>query len=118
MATEKQEGYAGSTLESRIAVLEELFVRLAQAGATESILGCGFEQVSAGLKTVSDRLQDIAVQVAPLRNLAPVEPPLRPEQRAVMANLYKALVPPVPVEDKKKPPTGEEDVGLQQRSAS
>ena len=70
-----------STLETRISVLEELFVRLAQAGATNNILGGGFGSVSDQLKTVSKdlktvlkRLEDISHQMAPLRNLGPESP--------------------------------------------
>ena len=100
---------ADSNLEARVAVLEELFIRLAQAGATESILGNGFESVSARLKTVSDRLEDIAHQVAPLRSLEPQQPDWRPDQKQLMENLVKALVSPQPGDVKQ---TANADQGL------
>lgn len=108
---------ADSNLEARVAVLEELFIRLAQAGATESILGNGFESVSARLKTVSDRLEDIAHQVAPLRNLEPGPPDWRPDQKQLMDNLVKALVPPQPGAAKQTASAGEGSVDVYQRSA-
>ena len=116
MATEKPTP-DHSALEARLAVLEELFVRLAQTGATENILGHGFESLSEHLKTVSDRLQDIAHQVAPLRTLGPDPPDWRPEQKTIMENLYKALVPPKPGDER---PSAylEQDRGIHKRSAS
>jgi hypothetical protein len=116
--TEQQDGPNVSMLESRIAVLEELFVRLAQAGATETILGHGFEMVSAGLTTVSDRLKDIAIQVAPLRKLGPEQPSFNREQEALLARLYKALLPPEPIDEKKNANAEEGHVVVHQRSAS
>ena len=107
----------GSKLEARVAVLEELFIRLAQAGATESILGHGFESVSARLKTVSDRLEDIAHQVAPLRSLEPEPPDWRPEQKQLMDNLVKALVPPRPGDVKQTGCSEEGSIDVHQRSA-
>lgn len=118
MSRDQKEDSNRSLLESRIAVLEELLVRLAQAGATESILGHGFEQVSNGLKSVSAHLKDIAVQVAPLRQLGPEQPQLNFEQKAMMDKLYKALVPPEPMEEPKHSHAEHGHVGFDQRSAS
>lgn len=116
MATEKQSGPNSAALEARIAVLEELFVRLAQAGATEGILDHGFNKVSRRLSTVSKRLSDIATQMEPLRALGPEEPKLEPHQIALLQNLVNALVPPDP---KAKPiPSAEQGaVSFQMRSA-
>lgn len=87
MATDKQTGMSGAALEARIAVLEELFVRLAQAGATECILENGF-------KTISDRLQNIADQMAPLRSLGPGEPEVSFEEGERIRKLEAALISP------------------------
>jgi len=87
MATDKHSGASGPALEARIAVLEELFVRLAQAGATECILENGF-------KTISDRLQSIADQMAPLRSLGPGEPQVAAEEDDRLRNLEAALISP------------------------
>lgn len=87
MATDKHSGASGPALEARIAVLEELFVRLAQAGATECILENGF-------KTISDRLQGIADQMAPLRSLGPGVPTVSSEQDKRIRKLETALISP------------------------
>lgn len=87
MATDRQSGASGPTLEARIAVLEELFVRLAQAGATECILENGF-------KTISDRLQSIADQMAPLRSLGPGEPQVSFDEGERIRKLEAALISP------------------------
>lgn len=106
MSPEQQEGSNGSMLESRVAVLEELFVRLAQAGAAESILGPEFERVSARLESISERLKNIANQFAPFRALGPEPPDWEPHQKTLMDNLVTALVPPQPG-DAKQPPHAE-----------
>ena len=116
--SKEQSDSDSSKLEARVVVLEELFIRLAQAGATESILGHGFESVSDRLKTVSDRLEDIAYQVAPLRSLGPQPPDWRPEQKTMMNNLYNALVPPKPGDEKRVPQAGDVYVAIYQRSES
>lgn len=87
MATDTQSGSGSATLEARIAVLEELFVRLAQAGAAESILDNGF-------KTIAERLETIAEQMMPLRALGPEEPRLTPDEALRVRNLEAALVSP------------------------
>lgn len=89
MATDMQSGPSSATLEARIAVLEELFVRLAQASATESILDNGF-------KSISERLETIAQQMLPLRALGPEEPKLTEDQDLRVRNLTAALVSPDP----------------------
>lgn len=86
MTTNKQPDASEPTLEARIAVLEALFVRLAQAGATECILENGF-------KTISERLENIASQMAPLRVLAPDAVDMKDER---IQNIIAALVSPAP----------------------
>jgi hypothetical protein len=85
----EEESSSRSKLEGRICVLEELFVRLAQTGATESILG-------NGLGGITDSLEKIAEQLAPLRALGFDEPKLTAEQERRMKNLFAALVSPDP----------------------
>jgi hypothetical protein len=88
MATDKHASATSSApLEARIAVLEELFMRLAQAGATECILENGF-------KTISDRLQVIAEQMAPLRSLGPGVPQVATDEDRRLRNLEAALISP------------------------
>lgn len=116
MATEKQSGSNNAALEARLAVLEDLFLRLAQAGATESILDHGFKRVSRRLRTVSERLDNIAVQVAPLRALGPREPVYTADQAARLRNLVDALVSPDPDVKPSSPAEGSA-VGAQLRSA-
>ena len=84
------------SIEMRVAALEELFIRFTQTGAAENILGYGFKQVSGGLQTVSERLESIAAQLAPLRALGPEKPDLTPEQKILLQNLAAALVRPEP----------------------
>ena len=76
-------------LKARVDLLEELFVRLAKAGATESILAHGFE-------SVSERLKSITNQLAPLKALGPEEPQLTDDQKTRKENLLAALVAPDP----------------------
>lgn len=118
MSTDQRSGPNSETLEARIAVLEGLFLRLAQAGATESILDHGFKQVSDRLKTVSKRLEHISKQVEPLRNLGYERPHFKPEQQTIMNNLYKALLPPEPMHEKQSQHVDESHVGDHHRSAS
>ncbi|CAB3787599.1 hypothetical protein [Pararobbsia alpina] len=99
MAIDTQSGSSSAALEARIAVLEELFVRLAQAGATESILDNGF-------KTIAERLETIAQQMMPLRALGPEEPTLTEDQDLRVRNLTAALVSP---DWKAKPSPREQD---------
>lgn len=88
MATDKSANAPnGAPLEARIAVLEALFVRLAQAGAAECIL-------ENGLKTISDRLQDIATEMAPLRRLGPPEPKVSFDEGERIRRLEAALISP------------------------
>ncbi|HEY5805206.1 MAG TPA: hypothetical protein VIT90_16080 [Lysobacter sp.] len=89
MATDKQSGASGTTLEARIAVLEELFVRLAQTGAAECILDNGF-------KSISERLDHIANQMAPLRALGPDVANHSVEDNLRIERLKAALVSPDP----------------------
>ena len=96
MATDKPSAANNATLEARIAVLEELFVRLAQAGATETILDHGFKRVSRRLKTVSERLEGLAFQMEPLRSLealAPQVPDFRSVDQLKVDHLLEALAP-------------------------
>jgi hypothetical protein len=109
MLTE-QSGSDGSKLEARVTVLEELFIRLAQAGATESILGHGFE-------CVSERLDNIANQLAPLRALGPEVPKLTADQTGRLQKLVDALVSPDP-KVKPTPPAEQSAASVQMRSAS
>ena len=119
MATDKPSAANNATLEARIAVLEELFVRLAQSGATETILDHGFKRVSRRLKTVSERLDNIAFQMEPLRSLDALGPQvarLKVLEKQTVDHLLEALdttTPPRPV-----PPPVETDPCLDQlRSA-
>lgn len=105
-------------LEGRIAVLEALVLNLTQSNATQNILDSGFKRISSRLKTVSQCLEGIAYQVAPLRNLGNESPHLRPDQQAVMDNLYLALLPPQPTHAITDQPDDKIQVGNQLRSAS
>lgn len=106
----EQPGPSSSKLEARIAVLEELFVRLAQTGATESILG-------NGLGGITDSLDKIAEQLAPLRALGQEVPQLSDEQERRMKNMLAALVSPDP-NAKPAPPAKQLVDSVQMRSAS
>ena len=97
-------------LEARISVLEELFVRLAQTGATESILGHGFGGIT-------ESLDKIAEQLAPLRALTPQVHELSPDQAHRLDNLLAALVSPDRYA-KPTPPAERSVVSVQVRSAS
>lgn len=81
-------------LEARIAMLEELFVRFAQTGAVEHMLGQGFELVSGHLCTVSDRLELIAAELEPLRKLNGTPINMTDEQQAILDNLRAAHARP------------------------
>lgn len=87
MATDTQSGSSNATLEARIAVLEDLFVRLAQNGGAENIL-------DDGLKTIAERLDTIAGHLLPLFALVPEVPPLTQDQALRVRNLTAALVSP------------------------
>lgn len=106
----EQQGPKSTDLGARVAVLEELFVRLAQTGATESILGHGFG-------SIADRLDKIAEQLAPLRALKPEAPKLSVDQEHRLQNLLAALVSPDP-HAKPTPPAEKSPVSVQVRTAS
>jgi hypothetical protein len=106
MATDTPSGSSSTTLEARIAVLEELFVRLAQAGAAENILDNGF-------KTIAERLETIAEQMMPLRALGPEVPVLTEDQELRLRKLTAALVAPDPTA-KPVPPTKGSAASVQQ----
>ena len=106
----EQQGPKTLNLEARIAVLEELFVRLAQTGATESILG-------NGLGGITDSLDKIAEQLAPLRALGPDVPNLSVDQQLRIQHLKAALVSPDPTVNP-TPPAEKCADSLQMRSAS
>lgn len=108
MSTEHSSSDA-KMLEARVDVLEKLCLRLSQAGAVESILGCGFERIS-------ERLEDIASQLAPLRALGPEVPQLTPDQENRKRNLLNALVSPDP--NVMPAPADHRVVGVHTRSAS
>lgn len=86
MATGKKAGRSDSKLEDRIAVLEELFLRLSRAGAVEGPLGSELENVSV-------RPDDIAGPGATSRVPAPGGDDL--EDRRIQ-NIVAALVSPDP----------------------
>ena len=87
MAIDIQPGPSSATLEARIAVLEELFVRLAQAGATESILDNGFKTISERLETIAQQMMQQHDQMSrrTTQAMLDVARVLTPEQRGRIA---------------------------------
>jgi hypothetical protein len=77
----------GRQLEARLERLEKLFCGLAESGTIGNTLGQGLEAIGK----VSDRLDLIATQLAPLRRLEGSAVVLDEQQQQVLARLVAAL---------------------------
>jgi hypothetical protein len=80
-----------SSIDARVALLEEVLIHYARTGTFENTLGHGLDAVSGQLCGVTEQLMRIAHELQPLRRLNGGEPvELTDDQEACWANLQAA----------------------------